>query len=699
MLTHDEMTLHYRDASSDTAMRDACLEDIERFFINGAWWKGSRGEQFKNKPKPEFNKLWRAINRVVGDINDMELNAVIVSNSDDATDEDADLLQKRWRNDFQSSDGIEASEIATMESAIGGFGCTKLVAKYEDEESPDPNAQYLCAEIIHSACTSVFFGVEAIRKDKSDARRGWHLIRVSRKAIEEEYGVNVTSFMNNASHTVSKLDIETQRDIYLAHYYEVVEKNLTVYDFSQMNGLKITAGDGITDDAGGKYTREDLKEIREIYADIFGEEAPTMRRKIKYVEYALADGEKYLTKPQRTPFKRIPLFPRYGYHAVINGQEFYCGEVRKQLDAEMFHNMFGSTLMEIMAAPQISKPEYTPEQIQRHAAQRARADIDNVPFLMSDPIKDANNTPIHFGPIGMSQPPQIGTGLATAGQFLAGNIMEMGGAGQATVPSNSSGEAIQQVNERTDDAFLPIVKNVLHSIKAQCEGWIPAAQTLYFTNQRRLRVQESDGNYTQVTTLEMTEREDGSYGPYGNTAKGRYSVQVEKGEAYKDQREAERQSITDMLQYAGSDTEFGQLMLMNAMTLTSGEGGSRMRQVARYKTIDLMMAMAMPFEPDNEEEAQYIQSKQQQMTQQSEMAAQNDPIMIQARAQEQLAQAEMIKAQADMMDKQVDTYNAETDRMKVMIDAKRYGADIEIKQAKLQVDMARDLRKQPNTQP
>jgi len=49
--------------------------------------------------------------------------------------------------------------------------------------------------------------------------------------------------------------------------------------------------------------------------------------------------------------------------------------------------------------------------------------------------------------------------------------------------------------------------------------------------------------------------------------------------------------------------------------------------------------------------------------------------------------AEMIKAQADVMDKQVDTYNAETDRVKVMVDAKRYDADIDIKQAKLQVDM------------
>ena len=493
MLNHEQMTINYRDASSDTDMRDACLKDRERFFIKGAWWDGSHGKQFKNKPKPEFNKLWRSINRLVGTINDMELNAIIVSNSDEATDESAELLQKRWRNDFQTSDGIEASEVATMEAAIGGFGCTKLVAKYEDPESPDPDKQYLCSEIVWDACNSVYFDAGAIRKDKEDARYGWHLIRTNREKIEEEYGVSVTSFMNPTTlWRGDRLEYDSQRDIYLAHYYEVIEKNLTTYDFSLMNGLKITTGDGIKDEEGNKYSRDDLKEIRDIYLDQFGEEAPTTKRKTCYVEYALADGEKYLTKPQRMPFKRVPLFPRYGYYAVIQGQEYYCGEVRKQEDHEMFHNYFASSMMEIMAAPQVSKPEYTPQQIAKHANQRARADIDNVPFVMSDPLTDKDGNIAHLGPIGMSQPPMIGTGLAAAGQFLEQNLQQAGGMGQASVPSNTSNEAIQNVNERQDDAFLPIVKNTLHSIKAQCEAWIPAAQTLYFTNQRRLRVLETE---------------------------------------------------------------------------------------------------------------------------------------------------------------------------------------------------------------
>lgn len=678
MLNHEQMTINYRYASSDTEMRDACAKDIEKFFVKGAWWAGSHGKQFKNKPKPEFNRIWKSLNRLFGRINDMELNAIIVSNSDEATDESADLLQKLWRNDFQSSDGIEASEIATMEATIGGYGATKGTAKFQDEENPDQDKQYLCSEIVHNACRSVYFDAGATKKDKSDARYGWHLIRTNREKIEEEYGVDIVSFMNPTSNWRQvNTEYGSQRDIYLAHYYEVVEKKLTTYDFSLMNGLKITAGDGIKDEEGNKYTREDLKEIRDIYLEKFGEEAPTTKRTSKYVEYALADGEKYLTKPQRIPYKRVPLFPRYGYYAVLpNGQEYYCGEVRKQEDHEMFHNYFASSLMEIMAAPQISKPEYTPEQIAKHAGQRARADIDNVPFLMSDPVRDVNGNPIHFGPIGMSQPPMIGTGLATAGQFLEQNLQQASGMGQASVPSNASGEAIQNVNERQDDAFLPIVKNTLHSIKAQCEAWIPAAQTLYFTNQRRLRVLETDGTYSQVTTLEMTQDPEGNYGPYGNNAKGKFTVQVEQGEAYKDTVEATIESNMLLMQAVGTDTAAGQIIAYKNMELLNKTDDPAIQAIAKYERLNIIIAKGIPYEPQNEEEAQYIQAKMQQMQQQAQQ--QQDPMMV-------AAQAEQMKAEAQIMDKQVDQFNAETSRMKVMVDAEKAGADINFKQADLQL--------------
>ena len=347
--------------------------------------------------------------------------------------------------------------------------------------------------------------------------------------------------------------------------------------------------------------------------------------------------------------------------------------------------MFGSILAQVASAPQVTKPEYAPEQISRHANQRSRADIDNVPFLLSDPIRDVSDNPIHFGPVGYQQPPQLGSGAATFGQFLQETIATNGGTGQATLPSNTSGAAIQSVNDRQDDAFLPIVKNVLHSCKATCEAWIPAAQRLYFSNSRQISVIEGNGEIAKITTLEMGDTEDGGYGPSKNTAKGRYAVKVEQGEAYKTSKERQIEVNLQMIQMAGADAEYAQLLAYNTMTLTDGEGGDRMRMIARLREIDSILSMGYPIQlfDFTEDEQQFIQYRQQQMEQQAN--SQDNPAMALAQAEMLKGQAAQVEAESSMMSQQINAYNAETKRMQVGIDAEKAGADINIKQADLKL--------------
>ena len=670
------MMLHRDDAFSDNYCYEQCTEDRESFYKVGAWWRGSHKKQFKNRPKPEMNKMWRAINRLIGNVNDMELNSIIIASSSDATTEGADVLQKRWRNDFQSSDGMEASENANSEAIVGGFGCVKLSARYEDEENPTEEEQYLSIDIVHDASNTVRFGVESIKKDKSDAKRAWQLISGNREAFEEQFNVdNIVSFPSQSSDSYELDYNSNKRDCYLAHYYEVVEKTLTEYDFTLVEPqLVVTTGDGIKGADGRTFTREDLARMQDIYLDSTGSEVPERRIKTKYVLHAVADGDKYLTKPQKLPFKRIPLFPRYGYYTVINGEEFFCGEVRKRVDHEMFYNYYASAMMEIMTKPQVSRPEYLPEQMARHGANRASADINNDAYVLSDPATLSDGTPV-LGKIGETSVPQIGTGLVAAGNLLEQNNAQMDSSGQSTVPANTSGEAIQQVNDRSDDAFLPIVKNILHSIKAVCEGWIPGAQKLYFSNPRKLLVKDIDGAFDKVNVMEMIKTEDGEFGPFGNTANGRYLVQVEQGEAYKDQRDSERQDNLEMLQYVAGDTEFGQLIAMNAMTLTNGDGGGDMRVVARYKMLDIMLQMGIPLDLKNEKEEQYVQSKIQQMQQAQE--GQQDPAMALAMAEQSKAEADMAGVQVKQEANQISAFEAETRRLEVQVKAQEAGVKID----------------------
>lgn len=644
---------------------ESCLADIEFAKIAGAQWKGSDLEQFKNKPKPENNKIFKQINRLLGQYQRLEMNAKIASASDEATDEDADILQGRWRNDFNMSDGVEALNNAADEAFFGGFGAFKVVAKYEDEESPLPENQYLCIEPIYSAPSSVVFSAGAIRKDKQDARQAWHLVRVNRKETEETYGVDLSSFPNSTD--FFQWCTDSTKDVYVAHYYEVIEKTIIDHDFG--DGLVITTGDGIKDSFGNRVTREELSMMKEL------NEYEITRRKVKYVEYALMSGDKYLIKPQKTPFKSVPVIPQYGYHTVINGVEFYCGEVCRQRDNQRFLNMGFGALMEIMAQNQVEIPEYAPEQINRHSAQHARKGIDNPAYLVSDPIKE-NGQIRHLGPIGKHTPPQIGTGMAAALQFINGNLDEQGGVGQSTLPSNTAADAVRQMNERQDDAFQPLFQNAIQAIKTACKVWLPAAQKLYFSSQRQIRTQGPDGSYQQVQTLQYAITPQG-YGPYKNSARGRYDVTVKIGESHKSKKEAESQSAMELLKYADTSTPIGQVALMAAVQATTGEGMEVARKMARFNEIKILIAEGIDPDIKTDEERQYVQQLMQQMQMQAQQAQMNNPMML-------AAQAEMMKGQADLMDAQndrtklsIDAANAETKRMEAETKAQVAGVNIQ----------------------
>lgn len=674
---HKDMMIHRDAAFSNVSQYDIATDMRRKFYIAGEWWaEQNHAERKRNKPKPEFHSQFRPINRIYGTINDMELAATIIPNSVEATDEGAELMQKKWRNDRLNSRGIVANENATREMVIGGFGAVKLVSKYEDEESPNPDEQYLCIEPIYDASSCVRFGVEAIEPDKSDAKRAWQLIKGDRESFEKQFNVDRIVSFPNESDSLGTFTFDERNNCYLAHYYEVVETNIIEYNFAPLSDLIVTTGDGIKGNNGKKYTRDELAEMKRVYEEETGELPSQINKKQKCVMYALADGEKYLIKPHKMPFKRVPIIPRYAYHSIIDGEEYFFGELAKSLDAEMFLNYYGSSLMEIMAADQLEKSEYLPEQIQAHMSKRANQHRENYPVLMSEPVLDANDNIVHMGPIGKYTPPQVGTGLLTAGQFVTDRLNAGSAMGQATTPANVSGEAIENINERHDDALLPVVKSCLHAERAACEVWIDAAMILHFSNPSKIRIMGIDGKHEMVETLEINLNEKGEYGQFGNAPRGKYTVKVEQGEAYKDQRTAARESVLEMVQLAGTDTEYGQMLLMKASTLMDGEDTGDLRTIARYNMIDIMLARGYPFEPENDDEAQYAQVKMAQMQQQAQ--SQQDPMMV-------AAQAEQVKAQAQMMDKQVDQFNAETSRMKVMVDAEKAGADINFKQADLQL--------------
>ena len=657
---------HFNNSIAGCYKLNEQVEADRRFaFLRGSQWEGSYEEEFANKPKPENNKVAKAIHRLLGQYQRLDLNARIMSNSDDATDEDADLLQSRWRNDFNFSDGQEALFNASKEAFSGGYGAVKLVAKYEDEENPDPQRQYLCIEPIYSAASSVVWDAGAIKKDKSDAKRCWQLLRVNRKETEEEFDVDINTFPQSTYEYFDWNTYDTSKDVYIAHYWEVKHVTIVVYSFNDGELIVERRGRKYYDENNQRIDKEDFEAIKEFtpYTE--------SKKKVKEVWYALMDGSQYLIKPIRTPFKRIPVIPQYGLHNVFNGVEHYCGEVAGSRDPQMFENMLFASLGEILAQPQVAKQEYLPEQVEGSIAQNiADENKHNAAIRITQPAYGDNNEVIALGPIGQINPPEIGSGLATALGYINEAQNVQNGTGQSTVPANVSAQAIMQVNNREDDAYQPMFQNAMQTIKAICQCWIPAAKELYFNVPRKLRVMSEDGNYSQVGTMQYDIGPSGDYGPYKNTARGQYDVTVKAGEASKAQKEVDQQSFLQIAQMVGSDTEMGALAINGAIQSTSGEATKGMRKLARFNELKMLMAQGIDPQPKTDEEKQYIEMIIQQMQQ----PQQPDAMTI-------AAMAEKTKAQSDMLDSQVKAYNAETQRAKVQIDAQKAGADIALKTA------------------
>ena len=690
----EETRIAFQDAINSNYDRMAqAVEDLRFAFVAGAQWDGSDSEMYKNRPKFENNTTAIAIQRIHGQYQRANFGIKVIPNSDESTDMDAEILTAKYRDDFIKSDGIEADSNAALEAFTCGFGATLWTNKYENEETPNQNRQYLCSEPVYSACSSVVFSANALRKDKADAEKAWLLVRANRKYIEEEYQETVCSYPTLISDNFG-WNRDSTKDIYLAHVWEVTEKTFTDYIFP-LSQLKITVGNGdIIDQEGNSIDREILNELKDI------EEFEVIKRKVKFIEYSFQHGDGYLIRPKKTPFKRVPLIPRYGHYCVINGIEHWFGEVALKRDPQRFGNMLYSALGQIASQNQITLNEYLPAQVNRHKDAFQNKDIDNPPYILTDPAELPDGSQA-IGPVGTHQPPAIGSGLQAAIQINQGIKAEQEGSGQSTVPANTSAKAIQQVNERQDDRYQALFQNQMYSIQAGARVYIPAAQELYFSQSRNIRLIGQDGSSSNIQTMQQGLSPDGdNYGPYQFSARGDYEIQVNMDEAYKDKKTRELQEAMQLLQYVDSNSAEGQMIVNQAILASTADSAKNIRKIARTNIIDIMLSKSLQIQPENEEEAKYIQKKQEEMNKPPEPSQEQQAMIKSAQAE---AEARVMEGKAAMQNEVNDATKNEIALLKIQneqeslkIKAHEAGATINLKDAqamKAKADVAANLAK------
>ncbi len=613
-----------------SALRDErlqCLQDRRFYSISGSQWEGPLGEQFENKPKFEVNKIHLAVLRIFNEYRNNRISVDFVSKDGAKNEKLSDVCDGLYRADEQDSGAEEAYDNAFEEAVGGGFGAWRLRAEYEDDEDPEDERQRIRIEPIFDADSSVFFDLNAKRQDKADAKRCYVLTAMTREAYAVEYGDNPASWPKEVYQ--HEFDWLTPDVVYIAEYYRVEETNETVRIFEGLDGQEV------------RYRDSELLADETIEATLLAtgfKEVRQKRVKRRRVHKYILNGARVLDDLGYIAGKCIPIVPVYGKRWFIDNVERCMGHVRLAKDAQRLKNMQLSKLGEISALSSVEKPILTPEQVAGHQVMWSEDNIKNYPYLLINPITDANGQMAISGPVAYTRPPAIPPAMAALLQITEQDMQDiLGNQGDAEkIVSNISGRAVELIQNKLDMQTFIYMSNMAKAVKRSGEIWLSMAQDIFVESGRKMKTIGSQGEVDSVELLRPSVDEETGETIYENDlSEAKFDVAVDVGPSSSSRRSATVRALTGMMAIT-QDPETMQVLGAMAMINMEGEGISDVRDFFRHKLI--MLGVVKPTKAEMEE---MMQAKANQP---------EDPnsIFLQAAAEEAVAKA--AKARADTIE-------------------------------------------------
>jgi hypothetical protein len=642
---HQEALAEFDNIQS--AMRDErlqCLQDRRFYSIAGAQWEGPLGEQFENKPKFEVNKIHLAVIRIINEYRNNRITVDFVSKEGKEYDKLADTCDGLYRADEQDSGAEEAYDNAFEEGVAGGFGAWRLRTVYENEEDEEDEKQRIRIEPIFDADSSVFFDLNAKRQDKADGKRCFVITSMTRQAYKDEWGDDPASWPKEVHQY--EFDWLTPDVVFVAEYYRVEETRETVYVWETIDGEEERYKDA--DFEADETLEERLMAVgsREV------RQKNIKRRRVR--KYILS-GAKILEDCGFIAGKCIPIVPMYGKRWFVDNVERCMGHVRLAKDAQRLKNMQLSKLGEISALSSVEKPILTPEQVAGHQMMWADDNIKNFPYLLVNPITDANGNQAISGPIGYTKPPQIPQALAALLQITEQDMQDLLGNQQAgeELQPNISGKAVELVQNKLDMQTFIYMSNMSKAVKRSGEIWLSMAKDVLVEEGRKMKSIGPQGEMQSVELAKSMVNEKGEIETENDLSEAEFDVNVDVGPSSSSKRAATVRALTGMASLT-DDAETKQVLGAMAMMNMEGEGITEVRDYFRKKL--LRMGVVKP----TEEEQQTMADEQANQ--------QPDPNTqyLQAAADEASANATQARAKTILTVAQADETKAQT--MKILAD-------------------------------
>ena len=606
-----------------------CLGDRRFCSLAGAQWEGPLGQQFENKPRFEVNKVHMAVQRIINEYRNNRIGVYFVSKEGEEYDKLADTCAGLYRADEQSPTAEEAYDNAFEEAVMGGFGAWRLRTEYKNEEDPEEDEQRVCIEPIFDADTSVYFDLGAKRQDKADAKRCFVLTSMTYDAYKAEWNDDPSTWPKTI--TRSQFDWYTPSVVYVAEYYVVEEVSQQIRIYRDFSGKEESLGP------------DELDEEEEMLATGWKE---VRRKKVKTrkVRKYIMSGAKILEDCGYIAGKNIPIVPVYGKRWFVDNVERCMGHVRLAKDAQRLKNMQLSKLGEIAALSAVEKPILLPEQVAGHQLMWAEDNLKNYPYLLINPITDANGNTAPGGPVAYTKPPSIPPSMAALLQLTEADMQEILGSPQQgdKMVSHLSGKTVELIQQRLDMQTFIYMSNMAKAVKRCGEIWLSIAKDIFVEQGRKMKSVASNGKMEPVELMKPVVNEEGEIEYENDMSDADYDVQVLVGPSSQTKRGATVRALTDMMTLT-QDPEMTQVLSAMAMLNMDGEGVEDVRDYFRKKLLRMgvvrptdteaqeMAAEAQNAQPDPQ--AQYLQAASEEAIARASKA-QADSILAVARAEE-----------------------------------------------------------------
>lgn len=645
---HQKALRNFDKAYSGTqGMRDQIVEAQRFVRVAGAQWEGSTnagwaldGDRFEHYPRFELNKIARECDRIISEYRQNRISVKFRPKDSQASEALADKMNGKFRADYMETSGSEACDNAFDDAVVGGFGCFRMCAEYEDEMDPANESRRISLLPVYDPATCVFFDQDSKEYDRRDAMWALEMFSMTPGAFESEYPDAISSGLSR-SDTGTQYDWMTPDAIYVGRYYEVRIEKVKLISYRN----PVTGETAV-------YDGDQIKDVADELSDTQFEKTGEREVKKRRVYCGLLSGAEWLSEPERIAGEHIPLVPVYGRRSFVDNQERIEGHAAKAMDAQRLENLMVSMIADNATQSggdgiPIIDVEFIPTTLAPFWAERNRK---RPAYLPMKSMRDKSGGMVAQAEVsGYTPPTQMPPALAGLLQYTGTAIQQITGANQMeNMPSNVATETVDSIFNRMDTQSYIYMDNMAKSMRRAGTIWLSMAREIYGSDTPMRIVNEDGSDDVALMNGSVVDRDTGEEVALNDLSQGNYEVTVDVGQSFATRRDATVKNLLSTLSLVQPGTPRHDIILGMILDNMDGEGISDMKKFNRNQMIT--SGVIKPRTP--EEQQMLAQAKEQQQGQQ-------DPAMVTAQGVLLQGQAEMQKSINDRDRIQVDALKAQ----------------------------------------